>query len=624
MVARVRSVLFLCGVLALWPGWASAGQLQALVSPGPLSRAHSELNGLSKCAQCHEAGRGVTAERCLTCHKPIAERIARKTGVHRAVTTDCVRCHSEHGGVDADLRRIDIQAFDHAAETGYALTDRHAPLARKCAACHTTRSFLAAKPVCSTCHEDKHKPTLGSDCARCHSIRTAFKETRSTFDHESTKFSLTGAHRTVRCEKCHAAGVFRGLAFDRCNACHQTPHRRTLGPTCTTCHTTDTWDTRKVDHGLTAFPLFGAHGTVACAKCHTQPIIKPLRFDRCASCHENVHRDSIKDDCRTCHSDTSFRSARFNHNGQTEFALEGKHVGLQCRTCHKTLSAPEVPLADKRLDFSDTRAECAVCHEDTHKGKYGRLCDGCHQPASFKAAAGFVHPRQQPFFSGSHTAVTCVKCHVSGRGQPVATVTPAAFTGPTQRAKPPSTTCSTCHQDVHLGQVGSTCDRCHTIDAPKFAAPRFSHDQTAFRLVGKHGAVECAKCHKVETQAYPAATGTARRFKPTSTECRTCHEDRHLGQLDNKCEGCHTAESFKVAAYEHKDLTPRFRGLHPRLPCVSCHKQETGQFPTGTGTAIRFNIPEACITCHPQVTAGAVIAARLVVAHTVRGHADER
>lgn len=614
MVGLVRSTVLLVALVVFCPAIAGAGQLQALVSPGPLSRAHADLNSLSKCSQCHEAGRGVTAERCLSCHKPIADRIARKTGVHRAVTDNCVKCHTEHGGADADLRRIDPTKFDHAAETGFALTDRHAPLAQKCAGCHTTRSFLTARPVCSTCHEDKHKPTLGSDCTRCHSTRTAFKETRSTFDHETAKFSLTGAHQRVRCEQCHTTGIFRGLVFDRCNACHQPPHRRTLGPACTTCHTTDAWKTRKVDHSQTGFPLFGAHQTVDCLKCHTQTIVKPLKFDRCAACHENVHRDSIKDDCRTCHSDTSFRSARFNHDAQTSFALAGKHAGLQCRACHKTVSAPDVPLAAKHLDFGDTRAECATCHDDTHKGKYGRLCDACHQPSAFKAAAAFVHPRQAPFFAGNHAGVECAKCHVRGQ-----TVPAAAFAGPTTRAKPPVTTCSVCHTDVHLGQVGTACDRCHAIDAAKFAPTRFSHDLGAFRLTGKHGSVECTKCHKVETRAYPAGTGTARQFKPIATECRSCHEDRHLGQLDGNCNRCHSTDTFKVRAYEHASLTPLFRSFHQRLPCLSCHKTETGAFPAGPGTAIRFKIAAACATCHPQLAGGSLTTARLEPAHSVRG-----
>ncbi len=37
------------------------------------------------------------------------------------------------------------QAFNHAAETGFTLDGRHAPLSRDCARCHKTRSFLNAR-----------------------------------------------------------------------------------------------------------------------------------------------------------------------------------------------------------------------------------------------------------------------------------------------------------------------------------------------------------------------------------------------------------------------------------------------------------------------------------------------
>jgi len=607
---------------ALWllPPAAAAGQLGTLVSPGPLSKAHAEVEGVTKCVQCHEAGRGVTAERCLSCHKPIAERIARKFGVHREVTDNCVKCHAEHGGVDADLRRLEPKTFDHAAETGYALEGRHAPLAQACEKCHTTRSFLKAQPVCLTCHEDKHTPTLGNDCTRCHSTTIAFKETRTTFDHETARFGLTGAHRTVQCEKCHKDAVFRGLAFDRCNACHQTPHRRTLGPACTTCHATNAWETRKIDHARTGFTLIGAHGKVECAKCHQTKITTPLRFDRCSSCHENVHRESIKDDCRTCHNETGFHTAKFDHAERTDFPLAGKHVDLECRKCHKSVSAPDVPLAAKVLDYGGTRAECATCHEDEHKGKYGRLCDSCHRPATFKTA-GFVHPGHPEFFGGSHTKVECAKCHartVDPRPSP------AAFSGPVARATPPDLACRTCHEDVHLGQVGPACDTCHAVDAAKFAVPRFSHDRAAFPLKGKHRDVECAKCHKVETRAYPAGTGKARRLKPVAVECRTCHEDPHLGQLDQRCDTCHAPDTFKVPAYDHHGLPVLFAGFHGRLPCKSCHKTETGAFPAGPGTAVRFKVGKTCAACHTQFYGGALAFARLVPAHSIGGRSYER
>ena len=79
----------------------AAAQLGALVSPGRLSKAHASLEGVTNCLSCHAAGQQVAAAKCLSCHKPIAERIAQKKGVHRAVTADCVTCHVEHAGVAA-------------------------------------------------------------------------------------------------------------------------------------------------------------------------------------------------------------------------------------------------------------------------------------------------------------------------------------------------------------------------------------------------------------------------------------------------------------------------------------------------------------------------------------------
>ncbi len=101
------------------PPRRSDGQdLGNLLSPGKLSKPHAKLEGLDNCQKCHEPGRKVTAEKCLACHQPVAERIAAKKGVHRDVRGDCVSCHVEHAGVDAELRPFDPKTFDHKAETG--------------------------------------------------------------------------------------------------------------------------------------------------------------------------------------------------------------------------------------------------------------------------------------------------------------------------------------------------------------------------------------------------------------------------------------------------------------------------------------------------------------------------
>ena len=589
--AVVLAILVICPAAR-----AQAGQLGALVSPGPLAKAHASLEGADKCWQCHEAGRKVTASRCLSCHKPIAERIARKAGVHRAVTDDCVRCHVEHAGAEAELRRFDTRTFNHAVETGFPRDGLHARATATCAACHKRRSFLEANPACSTCHADMHKGTLGTDCTRCHSTSVGFKESRKLFDHTHARFALTGAHRTVACEKCHTAGTFRGLEFETCSSCHKSPHRKALGPSCTSCHTTEQWETKTVDHARTAFPLVGAHAQVACAKCHQARVTAPLAFDRCAACHANVHRDSIKEDCRVCHTNVTFRGATFDHGARTSFPLVGKHAALACRQCHTTISAADVPLAQKVVDFGGAARACVACHRDPHKGDFGLACDACHRPATF-SVAGFAHPRAPEFFAGQHAGLACARCHApSARPQPTRTGLPMIAPRPAQ----PILACAACHADVHLGQVGSTCELCHGVDAARFAAARFSHDRAAFPLTGKHRAVECAKCHPRETRAFPGGSGTAMNLKPRPTDCQACHQDPHMGQLSPKCDTCHVTETFRLFTYTHRGLERFFSGFHGRLPCASCHKKEAGRFPAGAGTAVRYKVGTACKDCHPQ------------------------
>jgi hypothetical protein len=167
------------------------------------------------------------------------------------------------------------------------------------------------------------------------------------------------------------------------------------------------------------------------------------------------------------------------------------------------------------------------------------------------------------------------------------------------RAKLPSTTCSSCHADVHLGQVGTACERCHGVDAVRFAPNRFSHEAGAFPLTGKHHDAACAKCHPSETVVLPAGAGTARRLRPVSRECAVCHKDPHLGQVDAGCATCHSTATFKVPAYPHPGQELTFRvAPHDRLPCRSCHKVETGRFPGGRGTTMRLKVGRTCLDCH--------------------------
>ena len=616
-------------------------QLGALVSPGKLSKAHASLEGIASCLSCHTAGKGVSASKCLTCHKPVAERIAQKKGVHRNVTTDCVSCHVEHAGLDAELRPFETRKFNHATETGFGLDGLHAPLAATCASCHKTRSFLGAKADCASCHADAHKEALGTRCATCHTTTVKFADSRRFFDHRRTAFPLTGAHTSVTCASCHRdAKTYKGVQFASCANCHTDPHQPRFPATCSSCHTTQAWRTTKVDHSRTAFPLRGSHAPVECVKCHTQPAAKvALRFDTCATCHTDPHRGTFKQDCVSCHNETSWRTGSFDHS-TTRFLLVDKHAGLACASCHKNTGSavPPAPIrptpptggllgtgraaaasrtptgaSTTAVDFRGLSVECASCHMDVHQGDLGVRCETCHTARTFDVPV-FNHSKSRPFFTGEHAKLTCMQCHPSARPQTTTAVarvaapkTDTALRMARVGLAKTSDTCISCHADAHAGQLNTRCETCHSIDHPKFAITAFAHGKTRFPLTGKHAAAACASCHRVETAAFPAGVATTRRLTGMGTECASCHQDPHAGQFKVGCQSCHTADTFTIARYTHlraQALGTFFRGRHITA-CNACHKPSSPRGGRGT-PVVAYQVSTTCTACHTDIHRGAL------------------
>ncbi|MBD3165410.1 hypothetical protein GF324_02325, partial [bacterium] len=166
----------------------SASPVQAQISPGKLSYAHEELEGITNCTQCHELGqRELSAEKCLACHTALKQRIDRNEGYHvsEAVRAEnCSRCHVEHAGRDAELVHWPEgkTSFDHRM-TGYTLEGRHTE--PDCEECHKAvfqqawlagheavdpqSTFLGLDRSCITCHVDEHREQLTDRCLDCHS-----------------------------------------------------------------------------------------------------------------------------------------------------------------------------------------------------------------------------------------------------------------------------------------------------------------------------------------------------------------------------------------------------------------------------------------------------------------------
>lgn len=596
------TVAFAVCMATLMPRTAHA-QLGALLSPGELSAAHAGLEGVSNCQKCHEAGQRVTAVRCLSCHKPIADRIAAKKGIHRDVREDCVTCHVEHNGRSAELRPFEIRAFDHRERTGYPLAGKHQALAAQCQSCHKARSFLGLKTDCQACHADSHKGTLGAACSTCHSVDVPFATAKTSFDHSGTSFQLAGAHTKVLCERCHEGGNYKRAGTTTCSTCHTDPHRPAMGAACATCHTATTWVTRRVDHAKTTYPLLGRHASVECIKCHKQsPMRETVQTARCASCHADVHKGAFPQDCKACHTEQGFAKAPFDHTS-TRFPLTGQHARQTCIACHK----PATPVsaraaASGAVEFKGLQTACISCHTDIHSGSLGTSCEKCHTSTGF-GVSSYTHAGRPEFFVVSHKDAKCEACHVRPAGWVSSKVTALRVTFASLK-----TDCVSCHRDVHLGQVSQQCETCHVIAQPAFTPTTFTHQRASFALTGAHAKVACAQCHKTETGAYPASAGTAVRFKPIGADCATCHRDPHVGQLGVACESCHGSDRFTIADYTHRSTALRgfFVGRHRSAQCVDCHKQTTGRFPAGDGSAIRYRMLAECTTCHADVHNGAL------------------
>lgn len=289
----------------------------------------------------------------------------------------------------------------------------------------------------------------------------------------------------------------------------------------------------------------------------------------------------------------------------------------QCTKCHP---------AGGQLD----QATCLACHDEVQarvakgRGLHGRLsgekrnCEGCHHEHLGRdeplvdwgsgGKKGFNHERTGWPLKGGHAKVECGDCHDKRR-----IVWPVALklldTRPHTLLGLP-TECARCHFDEHRGQQQEDCDYCHQEKAWK-PAPGFNHDETDYKLVGKHKQVKCKDCHPSvkdeEKHGFPAPVSeTFLRFADVPHgSCLDCHKDVHDGRFGLRCQSCHTPVSWHTirnASAErefHEKTRFPLKGAHVDVDCKACH----GPFP---GQPARFKklAFEQCTDCHADAHLG--------------------
>lgn len=310
-----------------------------------------------------------------------------------------------------------------------------------------------------------------------------------------------------------------------------------------------------------------------CTKCHK-------RFDKaamntlCQDCHKDIRKDveqkqgshgrfKEQRECKECHTDHKGRTENiapitgqtFDHE-RTDFPLRGVHADakkVECKACHTP-----------KVKYRDAPSDCYACHkkDDTHKGKVGSACAGCHTDRNWKEIR-FNHDKTRYKLRNKHLEVPCKDCHGN------------------DRYKETPIDCYSCHRkdDKHKGQEGTKCEECH--DDRSWKKTPFDHNKARFPLMGKHAKVECKNCHVT-----PA-------FKDAPLDCYSCHkkEDRHKGAYGEKCETCHAESDWKTITFDH-DLHSKYplRGRHIATKCESCHK----------GHLYKDKTPADCNACHKK------------------------
>ena len=288
----------------------------------PLEGEHFDL----ECRSCHAGAKSLvdlqeTSATCIDCHAPDDFHASR-------LGEDCAACHTPQDWKVAE--------FDHTL-TGFPLVEKHA--VADCVDCHLDQPWNELSQDCIGCHveEDVHQGRLGADCVACHNASDWSQILSEDFDHNLTRYRLTGKHASIAtCESCHIGGQLAGTPT-RCVACHRQDdkHQGSFGLECASCHNTSGWADATFDHDLTGFKLNGAHARVqTCVECHSAGQFAGTS-STCISCHksDDAHNGNFGTNCSSCHSTGTWKPASFNHTGQTN-----------CASCHTTVSYTHLTL----------------------------------------------------------------------------------------------------------------------------------------------------------------------------------------------------------------------------------------------------------------------------------------
>lgn len=361
----------------------------------------------------------------------------------------------------------------------------------------------------------------------------------------------------------------------------QSPHGQSLQIRCDACHTADSWtmsrDSASFSHSITRFDLEGQHEVIDCRQCHTSLEFSTLKSKtNCASCHLDIHQQSVGDQCNRCHTSESWMVNNIAEvHRQAAFPLLGAHAVAACSQCHTS---------ETDLRFDPLSTDCFSCHEadfasttsPNHQAAgYSTDCIDCHRVDAFEWTGAGINHDFFPLTKG-HDITDCNRCH---------TTADYSNTSPE---------CVSCHEADFLATntpnhqeigISTSCAECHTTDPGWMPAQYKEHDDKYFPIYsGAHNGEwdKCTDCHTT-----PGDYGVF--------SCIVCHtnpgtDNEHDGvsgyTYSNKaCLACHP-NGESDGAFDHNNTNFPLTGAHTTTDCVKCHANGY------TGT------PTACEACH--------------------------
>ncbi len=595
------------------PGWSPA-DFDIHDNYYVLSGAHALI--ANDCAACHNGDYNNTPNTCYACHQNDYDQTTDPPHLSLQFSQDCASCHNETAW--------EPSTFDHDAQHFPIYSGSHQGEWSQCVDCHNMPGNWAVF-TCVTCHanpetDEEHQGVSGyfyesNACFACHPTG----EADMAFNHDASAFPLTGAHITVDCIQCHAAGYQNTPTA--CEACHlpdynqsTNPNHTALGlPTdCASCHTTEpAWNPAAFDIHNDYYVLNGAHALIAnqCATCHNGDYNNTP--NTCYGCHQEDYDQTMdpshmtlnfSTDCALCHTENDWAGAQYTDHDDQYFPIySGVHNGVwsQCTECHTN--------TNNYAEFT-----CVTCHanpetEEEHAGVPGYFyessaCLACHPTGDSEGS--FNHNDSGFPLTGAHVTVDCIECHATGYEN-----TPTA--------------CDACHlpdynQSTNPNHMGlglpTDCASCHTTE-PAWNPATFDIHNDFYALNGAHALIadQCITCHNGD-------------YNNTPNTCYGCHQEDYEQTTDpshvtlgfpTDCALCHSETDWTGAEFtDHDDqYFPIYSGAHmgvwsqctechtninnyAEFTCITCHANpETDEEHAGVNGY--FYQSEACLACHP-------------------------